>query len=60
VPHAVNVVGVFDPATSLFTTLDIPASISTAFKFYGCVLAPNGKVPREASLVMSGHEGGTR
>ncbi|KAJ1468210.1 hypothetical protein T484DRAFT_1856147 [Baffinella frigidus] len=46
VPHSADNVGVFDPATRLFSVVDLPLSDanSTVGKYMGGVLVPSGKI----------------
>ena len=55
VPAYANNIGVLNPATQTFGTIDIAATISIPNKYWGGVLGPNNKVymvPRNADNIM--------
>ena len=49
-PRSADNVGVFEPATSALSIVDISASITGTNKYAGGVLAPNGKLYFAASF----------
>ena len=54
VPSNADNIGVLDPSSSSFSTIDISNTISTDFKYAGGVLGPNGRiyfVPRNADNI---------
>ena len=45
IPHVANSIGVFDPSTKIFSTIDVSAIIGTgSSKYGGGVVAGNGKI----------------
>ena len=55
IPHAANNIGVFDPSTKIFSTIDISGITSGFnFKYTGGVVAGNGRiylVPRDVNNI---------
>jgi hypothetical protein len=53
-PHRANSIGVFDPSTKIFSTIDVSATVTGTAKYIGGVVAGNGKVyfvPRQADNI---------